>query len=262
MAEPVPEQGPRAELPLYLRVAAALRDDLTHRRIPAGSRLPAERHLALRFRVNRQTVRSALQLLREERLVVTDRRGTFAAATDAGPADEPRGLPSAPRRQSFPGGPRAADALVRAALSWEAPPTALAGRLCLASGEPTLVYRHVVLTPAGISLQRSVSWFSRPALAEIPQLGRYRRSSERYRQPDLRLLYHWMHQAGLRTTHRESVGVPAVSAAPDRVAGDTAGGAARLSVHRVVSDQHGHALEVTDIDVAARTGAWTYEFAG
>ncbi|MGW5423696.1 GntR family transcriptional regulator, partial [Streptomyces sp. NPDC003943] len=147
-------------------------------------------------------------------------------------------------------------------LAWEAPPAALAGRLCLAPGEPTLVHRHAVLTPTGTSLQRSVSWFSRAALIEIPQLGRYRRSSERHRQPDLRLLYHWMHQAGLRTTHRESVGVPALSAAPDRVAGGAAGGAARLSVHRVVSDQHGHALEITDIDVAARTGAWTYEFAG
>ncbi|MFF0752729.1 GntR family transcriptional regulator [Streptomyces sp. NPDC004267] len=264
MAEPVPEQGPRAELPLYLRVAAALRDDLTHRRIPPGSRLTSERHLALRFHVNRQTVRSALQLLREEGLVVTDRRGTFAADPPAdplaGPADGPPGPPAAPR-QFFPGGPRAADALVRAALSWEAPPVSLARRLALAPGEPTLVHRHVVLTPAGASLQRSVSWFSRPALAEIPQLGRYRRVVERYRQPDLRLLYHWMHQAGLRTTHRESVGVPAAAAVRDRAAAEAAGGTA-LSVHRVVSDQHGHALEVTDIDLPARTGAWTYEFAG
>ncbi|MER8047751.1 GntR family transcriptional regulator [Streptomyces sp. NPDC094032] len=255
MAEPVPEPGPRAALPLYLRVAAVLRDDLIQRRISPGSRLPSERHLAHRFHVNRQTVRGALQLLRDERLVVTDRRGTFAAEADQrGPA------PAVPRR-SFPGGPRAADALVRAALAWEAPPVALAARLSLAPGEPTLVHRHAVLAPSGASLQRSVSWFSRPALTEIPQLGRYRRGAERYQQqPDLRLLYHWMHHAGLRTTHRESVGVPQDPAG--HLAEHPAGGATRLSVHRVVSDQHGHALEITDIDVAARTGSWTYEFSG
>ncbi|MFE1384134.1 GntR family transcriptional regulator [Streptomyces sp. NPDC058740] len=257
MAEPVPEPVTSAALPLYLRVAAALRDDLTQRRIAPGSRLPSERHLAHRYHVNRQTVRSALQLLRDDRLVVTDRRGTFAAGAEH---EQPVPAPAAPRR-SFPGGPRAAEALVRAALAWEAPPASLAGRLSLAPGEPTLVHRHTVLTPSGASLQRSVSWFSRPALAEIPQLARYRRSAERYRQqPDLRLLYHWMHQAGLRTTHRESVGVPQE---PDGHPQERAAvGAPRLSVHRVVSDQHGHALEVTDIDVAARTGSWTYEFSG
>ncbi|MER7521149.1 GntR family transcriptional regulator [Streptomyces sp. NPDC126499] len=260
MAESVPEYGPRAALPLYLRVACALRDDLTQRRISPGSRLPSERHLALRYHVNRQTVRSALQLLREQRLVVTDRRGTFAAAE---PAEPERPVPTpVPLRRTFPGGPRAADSLVRAALSWEAPPAALAGRLSLAPGEPTLVHRHVVLTPAGACLQRSVTWFSRPALTEIPQLARYRPSTGRYRQPDLRLLYHWMHQAGLRTTHRETIGVPARSPAEATATADdpTVGDGARLSVHRVVSDQHGHALEVTDIDFAARAAAWTYEF--
>ncbi|MFJ7070506.1 GntR family transcriptional regulator [Streptomyces sp. NPDC101115] len=265
MAEPVPEHGSTTALPLYLRVARALRDDLVQRRISPGSRLPSERLLAHRYHVNRQTVRSALQLLRDERLVVTDRRGTFAAD---GAHDQRSAAPS-PCRPTFPGGPRAADALVRAALSWEAPPVALAGRLSLAPGEPTLVHRHVVLTPAGDSLQRSVTWFSRAALTEIPQLGRYRRRAERCGQPDLRLLYHWMHQAGLRTTHRESIGVPpgpprtgGTADGTPETGGPGAADAARLYVHRVVSDQHGHALEVTDIDFAARTGAWTYEFGG
>ncbi|MEV6327809.1 GntR family transcriptional regulator [Streptomyces sp. NPDC051909] len=265
MAEPVPEHRSSATLPLYLRVARALRDDLSKGRISPGSRLPSERLLAHRYHVNRQTVRSALQLLRDERLVVTDRRGTFAADPAHETAHEPRLPARDPHRRTFPGGPRAADALVRAALSWEAPPAALAVRLCLAPGEPTLVHRHLVLAPAGEPVQQSVTWFSRPALAEIPQLARYRGCHDRRGQPDLRLLYHWMRQAGLRTIHRESVGVPAAppvappDAAPDRTHQT---GAARLSVHRVVSDQHGHALEVTDIEFAARTGAWTYEFGG
>ncbi|MFJ5934465.1 GntR family transcriptional regulator [Streptomyces sp. NPDC093071] len=248
MAEP--DSG-AAEVPLYLRVAAALREDLAQRRISPGSRLPSERSLSQRYHVNRQTVRSALQLLRDEGLVVTDRRGTFAA----GPGAEARTEDCAPRvhRPSFPGGPRAAGTLVRASLAWEPPPAPLAPRLLLAPGEPTLVHRHAVLDPRGSALQRAVSWFSRPALAEIPQLARYRRGRDCRQQPDLRLLYHWMHQAGLRVVHRESVGVPADP-------GTTAGGAARLLVHRVVSDQHGRALEITDIDVAARSAAWTYEF--
>ncbi|MFD8643778.1 GntR family transcriptional regulator [Streptomyces zaomyceticus] len=249
MAEPETEAA--ADAPLYLRVAAALREDLAHRRISPGSRLPSERSLSMRYHVNRQTVRSALQLLRDERLVVTDRRGTFAAA---GAGGEPAVPALTARRPSFPGGPRAAEALVRATLTWEPPPTPLTARLQLAPGEPTLVHRHVVLGPHGSALQRAVSWFSRPALTEIPQLARYRRGRDCRQQPDLRLLYHWMHQAGLRITHRESVGVPPGPATT------TAGGAARLVVHRVVSDQHGHALEITDIDFSAQSAAWTYEF--
>ncbi|MFC9394616.1 GntR family transcriptional regulator [Streptomyces sp. NPDC057027] len=250
MAEPASESV--TEVPLYLRVAAALREDLTQRRISPGSRLPSERTLSQRCHVNRQTVRSALQLLREERLVVTDRRGTFAAAEETEP--EPAAPALTARRPTFPGGPQAAEALVRASLTWEPPPTPLAPRLLLTPGEATLVHRHTVLGPHGAALQRAVSWFSRPALAEIPQLSRYRRGRDCRQQPDLRLLYHWMHQAGLRITHRESVGVPPGPAAT------TAGGAARLVVHRVVSDQHGHALEITDIDFSAQSAAWTYEF--
>ncbi|MFJ9434143.1 GntR family transcriptional regulator [Streptomyces sp. NPDC101490] len=249
MAEPDSEA---AVPPLYLRVAASLREDLADRRIVPGSRLPSERCLSQRYHVNRQTVRSALQLLREERLVVTDRRGTFAA----GGTESQEAVPSlTARRPSFPGGPRAAEALVRASLTWETPPAPLAPRLLLTPGEPTLVHRHVVLGPQGNALQRAVSWFSRAALTEIPQLSRYRRGRDYRQQPDLRLLYHWMHQAGLRITHRESVGVP-----PGPMT-TTAGGAARLVVHRVVSDQHGHALEITDIDCcSSRSTSWTYEF--
>ncbi|MFB6841205.1 GntR family transcriptional regulator [Streptomyces sp. NPDC056361] len=252
MAEPESEAA--AEPPLYLRVAAALREDLAQRHISPGSRLPSERSLVQRYHVNRQTVRSALQLLRDERLVVTDRRGTFAAGAGDTTAAEPAGPALTARRPTFPGGPRAAEALVRASLTWEPPPTPLAPRLLLAPGEPTLVHRHQVLGPHGSALQRAVSWFSRPALTEIPQLARYRRGRDCHRQPDLRLLYHWMHQAGLRITHRESVGMPP---GPTTT---TAGGAARLLVHRVVSDQHGHALEITDIDFSAQSAPWTYEF--
>ncbi|MEU4269034.1 GntR family transcriptional regulator [Streptomyces sp. NPDC026092] len=251
-AAPAPEPEHLAAVPLYLRVAAALREDLAGRHIAPGSRLPSERSLAHRYHVNRQTVRSALQLLREERLVVTDRRGTFAAGTGHEPGEPALTV----RRQLFPGGTEAADALVRTSLTWEAPPAGLVTRLGVVPGEPTLVHRHVVLSPGGTPMQRSVSWFSRAALSEIPQLAKYRRTRGSVLHPDMRLLYHWMHQAGLRLTRRESIGVP-----PGGATG-VGGGAPRLAVHRVVCDQHGHALEITDIDCAAQGVSWTYEFSG
>ncbi|MFJ8074403.1 winged helix-turn-helix domain-containing protein [Streptomyces sp. NPDC096176] len=61
--------------PVHRRIAVALGRDIRDGRIEPGSRLPAERTLARRFGVNRQTVRVALQLLREEGLVTTEKRG-------------------------------------------------------------------------------------------------------------------------------------------------------------------------------------------
>ncbi|MER7112018.1 GntR family transcriptional regulator, partial [Streptomyces sp. NPDC000229] len=129
MAEPQTPAG----LPLYLRVAAALRDDLTQRRIAPGTRLPSERSLVHRFRVNRHTVRNALQLLRDERLVVTERRGTFAAAT----TPEAAGPVLAPGLLRFPCGTGTPDASAVTRLAWEPAPTGLAGQLGLQPGAPS-----------------------------------------------------------------------------------------------------------------------------
>ncbi|MFI9122433.1 GntR family transcriptional regulator [Streptomyces bikiniensis] len=238
-----PNPGTSAETPRYLQIAASLREEIVERRIPPGARLSSERSLSQRYRVNRQTVRSALQLLRQERFVITDRRGTFAADPEA------EGLTAVPRarRRTFPGGPWAPEAQAQASLAWEAPPSSLVRHLQLASGEEALVHRHVIVGREGQVLQRAVSWFSRAALREIPQLARYRRARDRHQHPDLRHLYHWMRQAGLEVVHQEAVGVSAVST----------GGAARLAVHRMVSDHHGQVLEITDIDVSA---SWVYEF--
>ncbi|ORT56008.1 GntR family transcriptional regulator [Streptomyces sp. CB03238] len=241
MAEP---QSPAA-LPLYLRVAAALRDDLTQRRIAPGTRLPSERSLVHRFRVNRHTVRNALQLLRDERLVVTERRGTFAAAA----APEAAGPVLAPGLLRFPCGTGTPEASAVTRLAWEPTPTGLAERLGLLPGEPSLVHHHEVPGAAGTPVQEALSRFSRYALAEVPELARFRRPEAWPARPDLRLLYHWMHRAGLRLTRRESIGV-----------GHGPVATTCLTVHRVVSDQHGHVLEVTDIRFAPESASWTYEF--
>ncbi|MFF8831040.1 GntR family transcriptional regulator [Streptomyces sp. NPDC015131] len=244
MAEP---QSPRA-LPLYLKVAAALRDDLTQGRIAPGTRLPSERSLVHRFRVNRHTVRNALQLLRDERLVVTERRGTFAAS--AGPETEGPAL--APGLLHFPCGTGRPDAPAVVRLEWEPAPSGVAGQLGLVPGEPSLVHRHQVPGDGVAPVQEAVSRFSRYALAEVPELARHRGAGVRpAHRPDLRLLYHWMHRAGLRLTRRESIGV-----------GHGPVATTCLTVHRVVSDQHGHVLEVTDIRFAPDAASWTYEFTG
>lgn len=71
--------GGQAAMPKYQRIAAALRRDLDRAAHTPGGRLPSERSLAARYQVNRQTIRAALQHLREDGLVVTGRRGTRPA---------------------------------------------------------------------------------------------------------------------------------------------------------------------------------------
>ncbi|MCS0636831.1 GntR family transcriptional regulator [Streptomyces sp. LP05-1] len=236
-------------LPLYLRVAAALRDDLAQRRIPPGARLPAERTLVHRFQVNRQTVRNALRLLRDEGLVVTERRGTFAAGA-AGP--RPGGPALAGDLLRFPYGPGTAPgATGETLLAWEPAPAELADRLGVPAGEPTLTHGHRVLDGDGAPVQRAATRFSRHALTEVAELARYRRRELWPARPDLGPLYHWMHRAGLRLTRRESITVTPGPAT-----------AACLTVHREVTDQHGHVLELTDLRFAPGQARWTYEFSG
>ena len=72
MAEPESEAA--AEAPLYLRVAAALREDLAHRRISPGARLPSERSLSQRYHVNLEQDRYGYFLT--ERYSYDERFGT------------------------------------------------------------------------------------------------------------------------------------------------------------------------------------------
>ena len=60
---------PKAESPLYLQVANALRDEIVSGDYPVGSQLPSEEELCKRFDVSRYTVREALRLLRDDGLV-------------------------------------------------------------------------------------------------------------------------------------------------------------------------------------------------
>ena len=64
--------------PRWVRIAAALREDITAGRYPPGSRLPNETELAERFAVHRHTLRQAMQRLTAEGYVkVLHGSGTY-----------------------------------------------------------------------------------------------------------------------------------------------------------------------------------------
>lgn len=73
--------GPVAgESSRYAAVAQALKEQILGGDFAIGARLPPERELSEHFAVSRQTVRAALRLLREERLV-TSRQGAGTVVT-------------------------------------------------------------------------------------------------------------------------------------------------------------------------------------
>jgi DNA-binding transcriptional MocR family regulator len=66
--------NPRSMLDPYAQIALHLRGAIIARQLPPGTALPSEPVLAERYRVSRETVRRALQLLRETGIAET-RRG-------------------------------------------------------------------------------------------------------------------------------------------------------------------------------------------
>ena len=55
----------------YVTVATALKEEIVKGTCPVGSQLPTEAELCTRFAVSRHTVREALRLLRDERLIAS-----------------------------------------------------------------------------------------------------------------------------------------------------------------------------------------------
>jgi DNA-binding transcriptional MocR family regulator len=66
--------NPRSMLPAYLQLAILLRGLIITRQLPVGTMLPSEPELTARYKVSRDTVRRAMQLMREIGLAET-RRG-------------------------------------------------------------------------------------------------------------------------------------------------------------------------------------------
>ncbi|MFJ6951607.1 GntR family transcriptional regulator [Micromonospora aurantiaca (nom. illeg.)] len=73
---PTPHYGQ----PRYRAIAEDLRRRIASGVIPSGSLLPAESALSAEFRASRGTIRQAIAVLRDERLVATEHgRGTYAS---------------------------------------------------------------------------------------------------------------------------------------------------------------------------------------
>jgi GntR family transcriptional regulator len=75
--EPIDPSGPEL---IYVQVADRITAQIESGHLAPGARLPAERDLAAEFGVSYDSVRRAMELLRERGLIVTVHgRGTFVA---------------------------------------------------------------------------------------------------------------------------------------------------------------------------------------
>ncbi|MCI3279306.1 GntR family transcriptional regulator [Streptomyces cylindrosporus] len=241
MARTTPhDHAPAEGRPLYRHVAAQLLGELRDGTVPPGERLPGERQLAEHFGVSRETVRQALEVLRREGLVATDRRGSHATLPGL-----PVQTPSAP---AFPLGARTADpaSADRSTVTWETPPPEHAEALGLAPHRPTLVHRYESAGADGRGRRTAVTSFSAVALSEVEELARYRDRADGAASAQLRRAYDWMRRAGLTLYHRDSI-TPLADAPSVRV-------------RRRVHDQYARPLEITDLVVDAQQDALVYEF--
>ncbi|MFJ5263257.1 GntR family transcriptional regulator [Streptomyces sp. NPDC088387] len=241
MARTTPHDHPQDEVrPLYRRIASELLGELRDGTIPPGERLPGERQLSEHFGVSRETVRQALEVLRHEGLVTTDRRGSHATLPGA-PVEHPAAL-------TFPVGTRGPEqgAYDRATVTWEPPPPSHAEALGLAPLRPTLVHRFESSGADGGGRRTALTSFSAVALSEVEELSRYRERPHNSGSAQLRRVYDWMRRAGLALHHRDSI--IRLDDAPS------------MRVTRQVHDQFDRPLEITDLVVEARQDPLVYEF--
>ncbi|MFJ9939916.1 GntR family transcriptional regulator [Streptomyces erythrochromogenes] len=240
MPSPSRGGGPAA-MPKYQRIAAALRRDLDRAAHTPGGRLPSERSLAARYQVNRQTIRAALQYLREDGLVVTGRRGSR-------PAVMAEVVPTAPDPVAFgPSSP--APGLTRSWVTVVGVPASLAAPLGMSGGDRTLVHHHRERGRAGETLRHAVTHFSPDVVARTPELAVCRNRAGRSTEQDLAALQGWLERAAAggrvaetitmtRTIHPPAA-TPAVPAATAPACG--------LTVRRTVHAPSGLLVAVTDL---------------
>lgn len=260
MPSPSRGGGPAA-MPKYQRIAAALRRELDLTALTPGARLPSERSLAARYEVNRQTIRAALQHLREDGLVVTGRRGTrpaFPAAPHRTPAASPAGHPAplpvpdpalaqAPAAGAAPAPvatptPTPAGAPAQAWLTLVTLAPALAEQLGMRGGEQTLVHHHRESGPTGQTRRHAVTYLCPRTVLRTPELARYRdRLVAGVRDEDLGPLHHWLEGAARAGRVAETITMTRTNSPQ---AATPAGG---LSVRRTLHDAAGRLLAVTDL---------------
>lgn len=231
--------GGQAAMPKYQRIAAALRRELDRAAHTPGARLPSERSLAARYEVNRQTIRAALQCLREDGLVVTGRRGSrpavSAAAVPAAVVPAEAGPAAAGPASPVPGP-------TRSWLTQVTVPPSLAALLGMAGGDRTLVHHHRERGPAGETLRHAVTYFSPDVVAGSPELAGYRNpAAGEGRDEDLTPLHRWLDRAAQAGRVAETITMTRTTHPP--AASPTCG----LTVRRTLHDSSGRLLAVTDL---------------
>lgn len=236
-------------LPAYQRIASALADDIQEGRVEPGHRLPSERLLTQRFGAARTTVRSALELLRQQGLIVTGKRGTFVNDVRPGGA---AGTAAAPLPSPFlePVGrePLSGDLFLATV------PPALAAHLRLPPGRPTLHYRHHTYDLLTRWRRRAVTYFTQEAVLDVPQLARYLTHLPAT-DPDLAAFPAWCRQAGLEGSLSETV---TISPAPPHLRTR----APRLAVRRWYHDQQERLLCMTDLTLPPTRSETTLVYSG
>ncbi|MFJ6048447.1 winged helix-turn-helix domain-containing protein [Streptomyces sp. NPDC092307] len=256
--------GGQAAMPKYQRIAAALRSDLDRAAHAPGGRLPSERSLAARYQVNRQTIRAALQYLREDGLVVTGRRGTRpvvpvpvaavpalaaavsgvpAAGSSAEPSAGSSAEPSAGSSVRPSAGPSAGPAAARSWAAYVTVPPSLSALLGMAGGDRTLVHHHRERGPAGETLRDAVTYFGPGAVARSPELAalRNRAATTGAREQDLLALHRWLDRAAAGGRVAETLTMTRVTHP------QTATATCGLTVRRTLHDSSGRLLTVTDL---------------
>lgn len=240
MARTTPHDHTRTDgEPLYWRVAQQLLGELRDGSVPPGERLPGERQLAGHFGVSRETVRQALEVLRRDGLVATDRRGSHATLpglpVETALVDLPGRRPGRGPRRRRPDQGDLGDSPAGARRGPRARPASPDPRAPLRVGRCRRPGRRSAVTS-----------FSAVALSEVEELARYRDRADGAASAQLSRAYDWMRKAGLTLHHRDSI---------TRLA-DTPS----VRVTRRVHDQYARPLEITDLVVDAQPGALVYEF--
>ncbi|MGW6685236.1 GntR family transcriptional regulator [Streptomyces sp. NPDC054961] len=254
MPSPSRGGGP-AVMPKYQRIAAALRQELDRTALVPGATLPSERSLAVRYQVNRQTIRAALQHLRDDGLVVTGRRGTRPALQHQVPVrqqqetrqPDPVPAPVTAASVSEPTAPSPATAPEPgSAQSWLTLVTlapALAEQLGMTGGERTLVHHHRENGPGGRTRRHAVTYLCPRAVAGSPELAGYReRAAAGVRDEDLRPLHLWLERTTRAGRIAETITMTRTTF--PRAATPAGGG---LSVRRTLYDAAGRLFAVTDL---------------
>ncbi|GAA4099811.1 MULTISPECIES: GntR family transcriptional regulator [Streptomyces] len=193
----MPVAGSSSRTPTYQSIAADLAKAISSGRIEVGAGLSSERALAQKYGAARHTVRSALELLREQGLVFTGRRGTVVRTSATEPPSSPAARQEAsPFVATVPPGP---GRLFSASVA-----PALAAELSVEPGRSVLTYRYTLHQPLGDTAVDAITYFTPRLTDALPQLRTYAHRLP-VTNPDLKSLPHWCERAGLTVTAKETV---------------------------------------------------------